>query len=109
MNVYYNPEQYGLKVVMEFDDPDASYSFDKFVIWMRISDGEIFYGQDSGCSCPSPFENVSGVESLSRLGDMKSFRDEFISWGKSYFDAWTLASAVEKVEVAKVYKSTLLL
>ncbi len=107
--MYYNPEQYGMEIVVQLDDPDASYSFDMFVVWMRRSDGELFYGTDSGCSCPSPFENVTGVEMLCQLGDMKSFERELTAWGSRYFDAQELASVVEKVEVAKLYKCTLLL
>ena len=58
-NPYYNPEKRGLTIVAEGDDPDASYSFDMFVVW---TDGEsLFYAQDSGCSCPSPFEDVEPV------------------------------------------------
>ena len=109
MNVYDEPEKYGLRRVLELNDPDASYSFDMFVIWLRESDGQLFYGIDSGCSCPSPFEDVSGIEMLSQLGDMQSFERELVAWGKSYFNAQALASFVEKVEVVKVYKSTLLL
>jgi len=107
--MYYNPEQYGLEIVEELNDPDASYSFDMFVIWIRKVDGELFYGTDSGCSCPSPFEKISGVEELTRLGDLASFERELIAWGSRYFDAQELQAVVDKVRVAKMYKCTLLL
>lgn len=41
----------------EIYDPNACYSFDTFWIFKHDESGRIFYGSDSGCSCPSPFEN----------------------------------------------------
>lgn len=38
-NLYYNPEKFGLTVV-----------------YRRDLDGRLVYVEDSGCSCPSPFE-----------------------------------------------------
>jgi hypothetical protein len=55
-SVYYNPERYGLVEVYECDVAD-SYEFDKFVVWFMPQTSELFWGSDSGCSCPSPFEN----------------------------------------------------
>jgi hypothetical protein len=55
-NVYYSPEQNGLKIVLEVEE-DLFYEFNKFVVW---TDGEHFYtATDSGCSCPSPFEDLT--------------------------------------------------
>lgn len=50
-------ERLGFETVADFDDPEASYSFDEFRIWRRTDDGRLFYGTDSGCSCPSPFQD----------------------------------------------------
>lgn len=65
-NIYYSPEAFGLTVVGELNDPNASYSFDDFVVWQH-TDGRLFYASDSGCSCPSPFEEISGIEDLTEL------------------------------------------
>jgi hypothetical protein len=76
-------ERFGLEVVASFDDPQASYSFDEFVIWQRKKDGALFYGEDSGCSCPSPFENVKSIADLTPIteGDsFKSFERDFAAY-----------------------------
>jgi hypothetical protein len=36
------------------------------VVWKRLSDGQLLYGTDSGCSCPSPFEG-QGVDDLAEF------------------------------------------
>lgn len=63
MNIYYSPEQYGLETVGQVDWSDEPYQFDMTVVWRRVADGQLFYASDSGCSCPSPFEDT-GVDDL---------------------------------------------
>jgi hypothetical protein len=62
-NIYYSPEKFGLEVVGSFDWAEPDYSFDMLVVW-RESRGKYWVGQDAGCSCPSPFEDVHDVNSL---------------------------------------------
>lgn len=62
MSIYYDPEKFGLEKVHELDLGE-SYTFDLYVVWRRKSDGALLWGYDSGCSCPSPFED-QGVDSL---------------------------------------------
>lgn len=57
-NPYWNPETHGLEIVAEVDDPDVCWSFNLIVVWRRKSDGTLLWGEDAGCSCPSPFEDV---------------------------------------------------
>jgi hypothetical protein len=64
-DVYSSPEKFGLTTIAQLDDDLANYSFDMVVAW-KHSDGSIYWGQDSGCSCPSPFEEFTGLEMLSR-------------------------------------------
>ena len=61
-NVYYNPSDFGLEIVTEFELSEPCYSFDTVVVWANEK-GEYFIDQDSGCSCPSPFED-STLETL---------------------------------------------
>lgn len=62
-NIYYSPEKFGLVTVGEVEWSDGSYIFDKTVVW-RKRDSLCFYlGSDSGCSCPSPFEDI-GLDDL---------------------------------------------
>lgn len=71
-NMYYDPEKFGLTIVGEIDRAD-SYEFDKFVVW-RKADGSTWYCTDSGCSCPSPFEDEG-------INDLQPFSEEALrSW-----------------------------
>lgn len=67
-DIYYHPEKYDLTIVGELDETDLSYEFNMLVVWERKADGALFYGEDSGCSCPSPFESfgVSDLEPINR-------------------------------------------
>lgn len=63
MNIYYDPEKFGLTVVAELHDPNADYSFDTTVAW-KHEDGRVLIGSDAGCSCPTPFEDVHNLSDL---------------------------------------------
>lgn len=63
---YYQPEKFGLKIVGEINDPQASYSFNDLVVWQH-EDGRLFYAEDSGCSCPSPFETYNSIDDLTPI------------------------------------------
>lgn len=64
-NVYYSPQDFGLTIVGDVEDHsyDNDYGFNMFVVWAN-SEGALFYSWDSGCSCPSPFENHDSIYSL---------------------------------------------
>ena len=66
MNLYYDPEKFGLTTIGEIDFSDGNYCFDYTVVWKRESDGRFVYADDAGCSCPSPFEDT-GVDELTVL------------------------------------------
>ncbi len=85
-NVYYSPDKCGLEIVESFDDPDASYSFNMFVVWRKLDDGRLFYASDSGCSCPSPFEDYHTLGSLTEItrAGFGSFKSDFDGWRKSH-------------------------
>ena len=63
VNVYYDPEKSGLEI-FKFIDTAGSYEFDMFVIWKKKDDGRLFYATDSGCSCPTPFENCYEIDEI---------------------------------------------
>ena len=56
MNIYYDPEAFGLSVVGSIDF-GYDYEFDKIVVWRDVETGDFCYAEDSGCSCPTPFES----------------------------------------------------
>lgn len=84
MNIYYAPEEFGLEVVSMIEDP-GSYEFNMFVVW-KDKKGNLYYDEDSGCSCPSPFENVQGVEQLTRIdkNHFDVFEDAVNKFNKEY-------------------------
>jgi len=60
-NIYYNPEKHGLTVVAEIEYSSGEYEFDTRVVW-RDASGKLYTARDSGCSCPTPFEEVTMQE-----------------------------------------------
>jgi hypothetical protein len=59
-NVYYEPEDFGLEIVLVVEATPC-YDFNMFVVW-RDADGHFYAATDSGCSCPSPFEDLTLAE-----------------------------------------------
>jgi hypothetical protein len=47
----------GLTQIAELDEKDLSYEFCMIRAWLHGDTGRVFWKQDSGCSCPSPFED----------------------------------------------------
>jgi len=60
---YYQPEKFDLVPVAEIDYSDGNYCFDIRVVW-KHSSGDFYTMRDSGCSCPSPFEDYTKLEDL---------------------------------------------
>jgi hypothetical protein len=73
-NVYYNPKAWGMETVATLENPHADYDFNTLAVWQH-EDGRVFYARDSGCSCPSPFE------------DFRTF-DDLYTWTKDNFDVF---------------------
>lgn len=73
---YYSPEAFGLETVGQIQWGEPCYDFDLTVVWKRKSDGALVYGEDSGCSCPSPFESqgVDDLTVLRRNGGLSDFQ-----------------------------------
>lgn len=85
-NPYYDPAKLGLVILAQMDEPNLSYQFNQFVVWQHIASGRVFYAQDSGCSCPTPFEdfdfNGPGATNLQevQMHNWKAFEDEVNSF-----------------------------
>lgn len=74
-NVYYNPENFGLTILHNIDHSDC-YEFDTLLIFQH-EDGTLYYAQDSGCSCPTPFEDFNSISDLTLVTNetFNSFKD----------------------------------
>lgn len=66
MNIYNNPEKFGLEIMASMNDDSHSSQFDMFILWRSVETGELFYGGDAGCSCPVPFEGME-INDLTKL------------------------------------------
>lgn len=65
-NIYYNPEHFGLEIVAQIEYSSGCYEFDTRVVWKQKSSRKCFTARDSGCSCPTPFEDyhMGNIEPL---------------------------------------------
>lgn len=100
-NVYYSPEEFGLEVVGEIEFSDGDYQFDTRVIW-KHSSGKLYTARDSGCSCPSPFEEYNKLEDLDELTDLGELEREVRELGSGYSvtssrDAATVVARVRRL------------
>lgn len=91
-----------LLFVAEIDRSDQSYCFDSLRV-VKSEDGRYFYGTDSGCSCPSPFENFhreSDWTPLTKHPDsLSSFKASVGSWadGSSYLTAGDVSAFIDEM------------
>ena len=80
-DVYSNPENYGLKILAEASE-DEAYQFNMFVVWEDCAGG-MYYADDSGCSCPSPFEEFMHPAGLNKL-KWETFNQDLDKWVQGY-------------------------
>lgn len=85
-DIYYNPEKFGLKTVAEIEWSDESYQFDTTCVWVHPETGRWFVESDSGCSCPSPFEDFTDLGKLA-VYDQRSAAVELLSIASSQSDS----------------------
>ena len=104
MYIYYNPEDYGLQQIF-FEDHGEAYEFNMFVVWLHKESGRIFYGQDSGCSCPTPFEdewwNSVDDNSLNEVTRMRSSINEFESRLKEFGGNMEIVDTLKNINKGK--------
>lgn len=77
---YYNPGDFGLEIVDSIDSNYDSYGFDMFILWKHTESGKFYIGTDSGCSCPSPFEDVHSLDSLTEVDSFSNFEWYLNEW-----------------------------
>jgi hypothetical protein len=59
------PDQFvGFTKLDEIEWGNHSYEFDITGVWVRDSDGTLWTADDSGCSCPTPWEGTHTLERL---------------------------------------------
>lgn len=65
MNVQQYPEKHGLTLIADLEF-GGSWDFDTHLAFKHES-GKVYYVQDSGCSCPTPFDDIAGTEDMELL------------------------------------------
>ncbi len=104
-NIYSDPSDFGMTLVGEAELSDGSYQFDMTLV---LTDGESFYYvQDSGCSCPMPFEDVTGIDGLTKIDrpqDLIDFMDEQIKQGYTYSESDAQRAQAEAGDLIRAYR-----
>lgn len=95
--IYDNPNDFELTLVRDVDIAD-SYEFDIVGIW-KTSDGRHLIGHDSGCSCPTPFENTR-VDELTEVHTLAEVAD----FARAKWGEWHVYDRVED-RVARLVSS----
>ena len=83
-------------------NPNANYDFATVVIVSDTNDNKVYAAYDSGCSCPSPFEEhvfPTDFTELKDSGDLEKFIDGAVP-DYIHYDSSDLALAQIAVELA---------
>lgn len=86
-DVYYKPEHFGLTLVGAAEK-EPNHDFDIFAVW-RDQEGALYYGQDAGCSCPSPFEDFTSLDGLTKAESVQQIHTALDDWAESQCDVVT--------------------
>lgn len=74
-NVYYHPEACGLELVGDLEDANACWEFTTLIVVREIATGDLYAAQDSGCSCPTPFEDVRSFADMAPIKTVDELKD----------------------------------
>jgi hypothetical protein len=77
---YNTPNKFGLIPVAEVELSEPDYSFDIAMVWYHFERDAFYVAQDSGCSCPSPFQDYNNLDKLT--GPLT--RHEAADWLKGF-------------------------
>lgn len=99
MNMHSDPDKFGLESFGEIDWSDGSYCFDYTTVW-RTGTGAFVFGEDSGCSCPSPFESegLNDLIPIDSLAEFKAHLDERATRTLEHYDRDRRSEVVALVE-----------
>lgn len=91
--LYYDPQEWGLEVVGELEFSDGCYQFDTLVVWKDKKNRKVYYAEDSGCSCPVPFEECRSVDDLTEISSvtLQEFRSHIVDRCSSNYSHAALA------------------
>jgi hypothetical protein len=81
-NPHYSPEACGLKQLFDQDN-GGSYEFDMFLLFLDVATGKFYAAKDSGCSCPTPFEDVRGLEDMTPVETWTDLKRIYLEWNNN--------------------------
>lgn len=82
-NPFYNPEKCGLTLVVALEE-DEPYEYDTLLVVRDNETGKLFAAHDSGCSCPTPFEDFDGLDKFVAITSEADFERLVREHGGSY-------------------------
>lgn len=88
------------EIIGEVDRSDQSYCFDTLRV---VRDGgKLYYATSSGCSCPSPFEEIQAMADLTPIKDFDEFGNFFNGWnsGQTHLSPTEAQDFLRKVRLA---------
>ena len=104
LNPYRSPDLWGCEMVCNHDLVEDEYSY-SIVAVLHSSDG-FYIGTDSGCSCPTPFENYRSLSQFAGPLSARQCADEYtnlcfrtigISGNRSYYDGSDYLSDISRI------------
>lgn len=79
----YDPAAIGFEVIGRVEvEPD--YDFNIFLVVRDTESGLIYYVDDAGCSCPSPFEDHNSLSALTLASDYAQVERAVTGWNSGY-------------------------
>jgi len=100
-NIYYNPDAFGLSVVAEIEYSSGYYQFDTRVVW-KDKAGKLWTARDSGCSCPTPFEDyhLGNISPLDLRELISECRAELSGYAGAYISPKMVQDFLRTVSLA---------
>lgn len=99
-DIYDEPDNFDLTFIDQVSWDNESYQFDYTGVWKHNVTGQLYMADDSGCSCPSPFENFTTLESLTpvtlaQLDEHLNNRKNEISVAEYVWDKENLLESID--------------
>ncbi len=84
LNVYYHPEKHNLKQIAHVDFGEQ-WQFDMHTVWQHDQTKKLYYAHDSGCSCPTPFEDFTDISELEPItkDNLRQFEESMLNLKES--------------------------
>lgn len=76
MNYYYDYERPDdIITVAECEPSEQSYSFDIFLFLAKKGERGVYFANNSGCSCPAPFEDFRSLDDFEHITTIKRLNE----------------------------------